>query len=210
MVEKNIVAELVQQMTAASDHAQKSALAAQALRRLDRFGQPVIWASVHGALGASLAEAGQYDETVIGEILHAYRCAQSVFDPARWPGEWLLTERNIAATHLIALSREIGDSVEHASCAILTYANALARGHRDSSPKVWNRCIVELVNLLREVMTFEGPPVAFLQLARACEIALLVVPQGPADKACVALRSAFEQCGAKLGRGSLESVDHLM
>ena len=210
MVEENVVAQLVQQMTAAPDPARKAALAAQVLQSVDRFRQPLVWASVHGALGASLAEAGQYDEAVIGEILQAYRCAQSVFDPTRWPEEWLLTERNIAATHLIALSRAIGDSVEHASSAILTYANALARGHRDSSPKVWEGCMEELINLLRGVMTLEGPPVVFLQIAHACEIALLVVPQGPAEKACVALRNAFEQCRAKLGLGPGESVDHLM
>jgi tetratricopeptide (TPR) repeat protein len=90
---------------------------------------PLLVATLHGALGATLADGAQgcWTEDLVSCVLAAYAKALECYALANENRLRVLTLRNVGDTHFAAAARGIGNARLHAEAAIALYEQAVSR-----------------------------------------------------------------------------------
>ena len=198
---------ILDQMSTIRDAKRIAGLAEEALQLVTREENPLLWAALQASIGSSLVEAAadDFNGDLVARVLASYEAALCVYDPERTPDLWLTTQRNLGATHALALRSHVGDAREHVEAAIAAYEKALELGRRDSALSVWLRCQEELTGMLRVAALWRGPE-ALVRAAHACEEALQVVTREASPEVWAALKLDLGRCLFESGTASDEVV----
>ena len=171
-----ILKGLLDDLAHSNDSKTTSDLAEKALHYIRQEDNPMLWANLHGTLGASLvgSASGRFTNELYVRVLASYEAALSVYSPEKTPDLWGWTQRNVGATHLGAAQCGIGDVVPLVDAAIVAYEKALDIPFNKHNPSIWLQCQKELAAAFEISAMWRGPS-AFVQSARALDAALTVV-----------------------------------
>lgn len=150
---------LLDELAHAADSRTGARLAEEALGHVQRDADPVLWASLQGALGASLvgAAGGRFTEELFTKVLAAYEAALTVYTPDETPEIWGQTWRNIGATHMGAVQSGLGDLQTMVETAIRAYQKALEVPYERHTRDIWRSAQRELGWALSAAAAWRGP-----------------------------------------------------
>jgi len=128
--------EILQQLEAAAGPAERAARCEQALGRIRREDDPILWANLQGALASSLAEEvlGGADVSRAGEAIRAGERALEVYTYEATPVEWAEIQLLLGG---LFRARPDGDRAENLERAATALDAALRVFTHDAFPDEW-------------------------------------------------------------------------
>ena len=195
---------LLIQLSSAPDPPTTARLAEEAIGLVQRDQNPVLWASLHGAMAAGLAGAcrGRYTEELFTKVRTAYEAALTVYTPDATPAIWGQTWRNIGATYMGAAQSGIGDPRQMIEAAIAAYQQSIRIPFDQQEASLWLSAQRELGRALGIAAAWRGPR-AHVDSALAYSAALTHVDREAQPEMWAVLKLL---CGSALNESGVVDV----